>query len=261
MRKNIRIILSGFLFIIFFHTTFAAEPLPAAQAFQLQTNVIDPNTLQVHWTIAPGYFLYRDRLHFKLDDEKQASVGTIILPIGQNKTDLEIGTFQVFHHKVAIPVPILGIAAGTTKLNVAYQGCSDAGFCYPPNSATLILHINNNLELDGVAIEKTVVASTSDNAPTHSINTIFATKSVWLILLSFFGFGLLLSFTPCVLPMIPVLSGIIVGHGKNITTRKAFTLSLVYVLSMSFTYAIAGVIVALLGANLQTALQNPWVIV
>lgn len=236
---------------------FAAEPLPQAQAFQLETKVIDPNTLLVHWSIAPGYFLYHERVRFKLMNDKHASLGKIILPIGTNKIDKTVGTFKVFRGDLNIPVPILGNKAGQTKLIAYYQGCADSGFCYPPSHKSLTVTIDNTLALTAVSIDK----ETDGASPiTNDANHILATKSLWLILLSFFGFGLLLSFTPCVLPMIPVLSGIIVGHGKNITTKKAFALSLVYVLSMSLTYAAAGVLVALLGSNLQAALQNPWVI-
>lgn len=148
-------------------------------------------------------------------------------------------------------------------MSLHYQGCSDDGFCYPPETKQVKLAINEQLALvsasTGTAINAPPVQKASAQEST-AIADIYENSHWFMVILSFFGFGLLLAFTPCVLPMVPVLSGIIVGHGHDITTRKAFLLSFSYVLSMSLTYAIAGAIVATLGSNLQIIMQAPWAI-
>lgn len=121
---------------------------------------------------------------------------------------------------------ILGNKAGKALVDLTYQGCSDDGFCYAPETKTIQLTIDNNLALTQASFQQTpkeeaVAAEESQN---DGISHVFSSNNWFLILITFYGFGLLLSFTPCILPMVPVLSGIIVGHGKEITTRKAFSL-------------------------------------
>lgn len=168
--------------------------------------------------------------------------------------------YPVYRNHVTIPVGILGNKPGKALVNLHYQGCSDDGFCYAPETQAIQLTIDENLALTGASLDQghNTQPAVAEETQSEGITKVFSSHNWLLILITFYGFGLLLSFTPCILPMVPVLSGIIVGHGKEITTRKAFFLSLSYVLSMSITYSIIGAVVALLGSNLQVSMQSPW---
>jgi len=187
------------------------------------------------------------------------------IPDGEHKTDEFFGKIQVYHQQAqaTIPVQRSGSEATPIVLTVKYQGCAERGVCYPPISKVL------NLLLP--AASAATLAGPPDSAPppppTHGLlseqDTIAKNLSegnLLATLLGFFGFGLLLAFTPCVFPMIPILSSIIVGQGENITVRKGFVLSSVYVLAMALTYTVAGVFAGLFGENLQAAFQNPWIL-
>lgn len=239
-----------------------ADPLPAAEVFQVRVNKIDPNTFAITWQIKEGYFLYSDRIKLKAPTDSNLHLGTIRFPQALTKTDKQGRTYTVYRNNLSIPVAILGETPGETLLSLHYQGCSDDGFCYPPEVKQIKVAINDTLELSMVDFEQdnTAAAPQKELKPQSQMSQVFETHGWITVLFIFFGFGLLLSFTPCILPMVPVLSGIIIGHGKEITTRKAFFLSLSYVLSMSITYAIVGALVALLGANLQISMQSPWAI-
>ncbi|CAM2942762.1 protein-disulfide reductase DsbD [Legionella worsleiensis] len=239
-----------------------AEPLPASEVFQVQVNVIDPNTFVINWTIKPDYFLYGDRIKITEQADSNIHLGSLRFPPTLKKTDKQGHTFDVYRKQLSLPVAILGEQPGETILDLHYQGCSDDGFCYPPEVKKIKVAIDDALALSQVTLEQSTnkVSVTQTQAPQNEIAQVFETNGWISILFIFFGFGLLLSFTPCILPMVPVLSGIIVGHGKDVTTRKAFFLSLSYVLSMSLTYAVIGGVVATLGANLQIAMQSPWAI-
>lgn len=238
-----------------------AQPLPAKEVFQIHVKKIDPNTFTINWDIKPGYFLYSDRIKVSEAQDSNVRLGPLRMPPTHTKTDKQGHVFTVYREQLSLPVGILGETPGESLLTVNYQGCSDDGFCYPPEKRQIKLAIDDNLALSEVSLESTTIpqASTQTNAD-NKIAKIFTTHNWSMILLIFYGFGLLLAFTPCILPMVPVLSGIIVGHGKEVTTRKAFGLSLSYVLSMSLTYAVVGAVVALLGANLQISMQSPWAI-
>ncbi len=239
-----------------------AIPAPASEVFQVTVKAVDPNTLNVNWQIKPGYFLYKDRIHITEAADSNARLSIIRFPEAEKKTDRQGKTFSIYREKLSLPVAVLGTQPGETLAKLSYQGCSDEGFCYPPEKRQIKLSINENNELSSATLE-------SIEEPAHKAieqplektreEAVFEGHLI-MIILSFFGFGLLLAFTPCVLPMVPVLSGIIVGHGKDITTRKAFFLSLSYVLSMALTYALVGAMVAMLGSNLQIIMQSPWAI-
>jgi thiol:disulfide interchange protein DsbD len=237
-----------------------ADPLPAAEVFHVEVQSIDPNTFAVTWDIKPNYFLYRDRLQLIPQTDSNIHLGALRLPPAQIKTDKQGHQYSIYRNQVTIPISVLGDKPGETVLDLHYQGCADDGFCYPPEIKHIKLGINDNLALSAVNIEETNNETAEPAVPQNEISQIFTDHNWAMILFIFFGFGLLLSFTPCILPMVPVLSGIIVGHGKSVTTRKAFFLSLSYVLSMSLTYAVVGAVVALLGANLQISMQSPWAI-
>jgi thioredoxin:protein disulfide reductase len=258
--QSILVILIGFMA----QAALAITPLPAEQVFKPSVTVYDPNTLLIQWQIKPGYYLYQDKFDFHLSETPVAKLGKPRIPTGEQRFDEVLGDYQVLARQVQIPMPILGLQPGDSELTVDYLGCSASGFCYPPQQFTARLVFNAQAELVDAQLIPKVTSSTAavpsaTEVKTTATDHLSEHKLPW-IMLTFVGLGLLLSFTPCVLPMVPILSGIIVGHGDSITMGKAFRLSLVYVLSMSVTYALIGVLFALIGHNLQVMLQIPWVI-
>lgn len=262
LRSHMKHLIYLTLFYVFSGISHSAPP-PASEVFKFSAHQIDPNALVLNWDIKPGFFLYKDRFHIPEKSETGFQLGEILYPKTTQKIDHQGKIIPIYRHQVTLPLSILGNQAGETPLTVGFQGCSDDGFCYPPNIKTLTLSFNDKRELINVLVEH-------NNAPlieSHSIpdehetmQNLFYHHNWVLIFLSFFGFGLLLSFTPCVLPMIPVLSGIILGQGKKLSTHKSFLLSLSYILSMATTYAMVGAVVALMGSNLQLVMQSPWAI-
>lgn len=257
-----------FLFILFWIASIVsyATPLPASEVFQVETKRVDPNTFVINWQVKPGYFLYRDRIKLTEESNSNTHLGTIRFPAATQKTDQQGRVYTVYRNQLSLPVAILGEQPGESLINVQFQGCADDGFCYPPETKQIKLTIDKNLALSDVRMETNALEAQQATVPEQPndkndpIETVFLDHHWAIVILSFFGFGLLLSFTPCVLPMVPVLSGIIVGHGHDLSLRKAFLLSLSYVLSMSLTYAIAGALVAKIGSNLQVVMQTSWVI-
>ncbi len=251
------------LSIVYFISSLVyADPLPASEVFQVAVKKIDLNTFTINWQIRSGYFLYSDRIRLIEQNDSNIHLGTLRYPPTLKKTDKQGRVYTVYRDNLSIPVAILGETPGESLLTLHYQGCADDGFCYPPETKQIKIAINDKLELSMVDLEQVTTTTVQPEETTQQdqISHVFQSHGWVTILCIFFGFGLLLSFTPCILPMVPVLSGIIIGHGKNITTRKAFFLSLSYVLSMSVTYAIVGALVAVLGANLQISMQSPWTI-
>jgi thiol:disulfide interchange protein DsbD len=249
------------LFFICCFTTIIGytAPLPPAQIFQVKVKLVDLNTFTVDFQIKAQHFLYSNSIKLEPEQNNIMQLGPLRLPPTQEKTDKHGQKYTIYRDKVSIPIAILGNKPGKTSLQLSYQGCSDDGFCYPPEEQKIQLVINDKLELSQVSLpEAENKPATAPVQPKGELSKIFENNNWAMILITFYGLGLLLSFTPCILPMVPVLSGIIIGHGKEITTRKAFFLSLSYVLSMSITYAIVGAIVALLGSNLQISMQSPW---
>lgn len=260
MRTLLVILLS--LFIPFSYAENSLQPLPPEQAFIFTTHLTKNNQLTLQWNIAPGYYLYRDQLRVKLAPASQVQLGEVNLPEGVQKTDSIRGSYQIYSGTLTLDVPLASIDKGMLDLIIGYQGCSTKGFCYTPINKSLQVDLANltapqDLTKD-IAIAKP--AETHFLSEQEYAKQIFVEGSFIMMILSFLGLGLLLAFTPCVLPMIPILSGIIMGHRKKLTTLKTFSLSLSYVLGMAVTYAIAGVIVALIGSHIQTSLQQPWVI-
>jgi thiol:disulfide interchange protein DsbD len=235
--------------------------LPPDKAFVFSAEAVDGNTLRAHWDIADGIYMYRDKFHFQLQNADGISLGKPVFPAGDIKHDESFGEMVVYHHSVDIDIPLERTNLNPTEITLVakYQGCADAGFCYPPITGDTPVSLPA-----GKASPAMAAAGPTAGAPPQSeqdrIADSLAGGNTLLIVLSFFGFGLLLAFTPCVFPMIPILSSIIVGQGEQLTTRKAFTMSLVYVLAMALTYTVAGVIAGLFGENLQAAFQNPWIL-
>jgi thioredoxin:protein disulfide reductase len=238
---------------------FQAELLPPDQAFQFSATLKDPSTLHVSWLPAEGYYLYREKFKLEIIGSDKVKLGAYSLPNGTPKEDEAFGHVEIFHSEVAVDIALIrsDTAPQKIKLKAYYQGCADRGVCYPPMDKTV------ELELPQAASVSSAVNSTQQTAPLSEQDQITQSlhdDSLWGTLVSFFGFGLLLSLTPCVFPMIPILSGIIVGRGHNITTSRAFLLSLSYVVASAFTYTVFGVLAALFGSNLQAAFQEPWII-
>lgn len=267
MKHEVLIGFNGFIMkrwsilLTLFLTTLSAfgSPPAAESVFRLSARPLDPNTLRLSWQIKPGFFLYQDRIQLSTPEENHFKLGTFHLPDPTHQTDRHGRTYLVYRNQLDLTVSVLGENPGEALLNVDFQGCSDDGFCYPPEMKSVKLTFNAQKALTAASMETTPPEFSYD-ASTNDIEALFTTHNLIFIVLSFFGFGLLLSLTPCVLPMLPVLSSLIIGHGASLTTRKAFFLSLSYVLSMSVTYAFIGAIVALLGENLQIIMQSPWVI-
>jgi thiol:disulfide interchange protein DsbD len=234
------------------------------QAFQPAFEVSPDGTLVARWDIAEGYYLYRDKFRFRALEGAGVSLGAPAFPTGKTKEDPSFGRVEVYYQTVEIRVPVR--SAGTAsrfELEVGYQGCAEAGICYPPIKKAVTLTVPAGTAAAPQGGESGAPAPVTAEEPVSEQDRLaarLASESALATSLWFFGFGLLLAFTPCVFPMIPILSGIIVGQGSGITTRRAFLLSVTYVLAMSVAYTGAGVIAGLFGANLQAALQNPWVL-
>ncbi|RMH15801.1 MAG: protein-disulfide reductase DsbD [Gammaproteobacteria bacterium] len=244
-----------------------AKFLKPDEAFRVLVDSPDGQAIGAHWQIAEGYYLYKDKISVSLPEGADIQLGTPRFPKGQIKVDETFGKMEVFHDQLDVRVPLLGVVPSssdkTLTLKVKYQGCAEKGFCYPPITKVVNVTIppsgTGNAGQPGVTDSAEGVAS-SLSEQSQLARTI-AKGNLWLIVPTFFGLGLLLSLTPCVFPMIPILSGIIVGQDeKNHHAKHTFLLSLVFVLAMSITYTAAGVVAGLSGANLQAAFQNPWVI-
>ncbi|MBE0434373.1 MAG: protein-disulfide reductase DsbD [Methylomicrobium sp.] len=241
---------------------FQDDLLPAEQAFRFFASVKNPNTLTVNWQIAEGYYLYRDKFQFDILDSEKVKIGNFTLPRGTPYHDEEFGDVEIFRNDLSFDLPINRYQADQQNiiLQARFQGCADRGVCYPPmsQSAPLVLPTTAS-----VSTPINSFTSTRIDEPQSEQDRIVQSlhqNTLWLTLLSFFGFGLLLSFTPCIFPMIPILSGIIVGQRNRVTTGRAFLLSLSYVTASALTYTVFGVLAALFGSNLQTTFQQPWII-
>jgi thiol:disulfide interchange protein DsbD len=230
---------------------FEDELLQPDQAFEFFASIKDDHTLNVNWHIAEGYYLYREKVQLELINAEGVTLGSYDIPRGEPKQDEAFGQVEIFHDKLDFDLPLIrsGQAAQTITLQAKYQGCADRGVCYPP----MVKKIDLSLPIAQQA------AATELSEQDQIVQSLHK-DSLAITLLSFFGFGLLLSLTPCIFPMIPILSGIIVGHGNRITTGRAFLLSLSYVLASALTYTVFGILAALFGSNLQTAFQQPWII-
>ncbi len=235
---------------------FNKELLPPEQAFQFFATVKDAHTLNVSWLPADGYYLYKNKMALSLEPTSQTALGSYALPAGEAHSDPEFGEVEVYRQEVSADIPLLrsSLIAETITLVAKYQGCADRGVCYPPMHTKVTLALPEGPSLS--AIEPPPAAVSEQDRIADSLMQ----DSLPVTLLTFFGFGLLLAFTPCIFPMIPILSGIIVGQGDGITTRKAFLLSLCYVLASAAMYTLFGMLAALFGSNLQAAFQEPWVI-
>ncbi|VAW89658.1 Cytochrome c-type biogenesis protein DsbD, protein-disulfide reductase [hydrothermal vent metagenome] len=238
------------------------EFLDPEDAFFYSAEIIDSHTIRANFDIVDDYYLYKDKFEFTIEDAEGITIVSAIGSKGKEKDDEFFGLMEVYYGKASFTINLQHTLQNETSITLVarYQGCADAGLCYPPVSSRIDLLLPAS---DGTTPDR-VTSPLNNSAPLLSeqdqLANDLANSSVWLTIATFFGLGLLLAFTPCVFPMIPILSSIIVGQGEQITTRRAFTLSLVYVLAMALTYTIAGVFAGMFGENLQIMLQNVWVL-
>lgn len=235
--------------------------LDPERAFIFSAVFTNPDYLTLRWQIAEGYYLYRNKLHFSLQSPGQ--LGTAQLPTGTLHQDKISGKIEVYQQPVLeIQLPIKTKGSSTVILQVEYQGCAVAGLCYAPIKKTIDLTLKNSYpQLKLAKATSYLTNSASPLAEQDRIANLLAQANKFYTIMMFFGLGLLLSFTPCVFPMIPILSSIIVGQGERVTTYKAFLMSGSYVLAMAITYATVGVLTGLLGENLQAIFQQSWVLI
>jgi thiol:disulfide interchange protein DsbD len=238
-------------------------------AFQVDVIESAPNQLRVHWVIADEYYLYRDKLSIALEDAPGASISNIEIPPGETKHDEYFGDVQVFHHEITALVTLQrsDTDPADITLKVGYQGCAEAGICYPPIKKVLPVSLAGG---DPAAPAANTGPATTPSASNTAVSMasqsqddivkVLSESSLAWVILFFFGAGILLAFTACMYPMIPIISSIIVGHGKQITPGKAFLLTLIYVEGVAVTYAVIGIISAELGAGVQAFFQNPWIL-
>ena len=256
-------------------TRAAEEFLDPEVAFKLTARAADARTIEVSYAVAPGYYLYREQFEFVADG---ATLGSPVLPAGKTKFD---ETFQksveVYRDVVRIAIPVAQ-ASGVFRLQATNQGCADKGLCYPPQQRTIQVNLaafggdgTVRVMAAGEAAGRpsggasastatTPTASASYAADAPGIDAALRSGRLWTIIGVFFVAGLLLSLTPCVLPMLPILSSIIVGQGATASRGRGLALAVCYSLGMALVYAAFGVAAGLAGEGLAAALQQPWVL-
>lgn len=239
-------------FLTFFLATsssaiFHKKVLTPKEAFNLNVKK-SGDVISVNLKLGKDIYVYDDKLKLSIIFPKVVSLDKEI----KRPKAFKHEDYLVYEDKINLLIPLHVVKkyvdSGVFKLKISYQGCAKSGICYQPMSKIFNFDLGKNLAKKENLSEQDIIANSLKN------------DSIWLVLISFFGFGLLLSLTPCIFPMIPILSSIIVAQSDKITTKRAFFLSLVYVLAMALAYTVAGVLAGLFGANIQTALQDPWVI-
>lgn len=255
--------------------------LPPDEAFKMSIEVRDAKTLIANFEPAKDYYMYRDKIAFEPKDS-DTFIEKISLPPGKIKDDQTFGETEVYYKPFQVVISLKRATPENEEplsLAATYQGCNEPiGVCYAPINEdvdVILPAIKAAVDMVAGAISGKATAATPDAAEelfqirpsvpaieteSYKIDQMFETGNFWLILTGFFGIGLLLAFTPCVFPMLPILSGIIATRGKHLTRGRGFILALAYVLGMAITYAIAGVAAGLSGAMLSAALQNAWVL-
>ncbi len=255
-----------------------ANPIEPEKAFALRAQALDAQTVEVVFQVAKDYYLYGDKFRFE-SEPAGVEFGPPVKPTGKWHKDDFFGNVETHRGELRILLPVAAVPEGMTRFELVAtsQGCWDGGICYPPTTQLAAIDLDAPPQKSGSGFlgnvlnggfGSTAASAASEPATgaavsgdeTGDIARLLSGASVPLVLLSFFGFGLLLAFTPCTFPMIPILSGIIVGQGHKVSHARAFVLSLAYVLGMAVTYALAGVAAGLSGTMLTAALQNVWVL-
>lgn len=264
------------LFLLISVQMWALGFLQPDEAFKPSAKMVDGKTIGVEIIMGDQIHIYADKLKVEDADKKDGIDFKSVTMVEPIVLDGE----KVYESSPAIRIALLRTKELTgekkVKIKLSYQGCSSAGLCYEPMEKTLEVSLDaskvpmsessvlkapavepKSIDIAPPPVAKPVVAEKSE---TDQIAGVIKGGSLWVIVVSFFGFGILLSLTPCVFPMIPIISSVILAQGKGMGAKKAFFLSLVYVLSMAVAYTIAGILAGLFGANLQAAFQTPWVI-
>ncbi|MFM1887205.1 MAG: hypothetical protein RL026_2362 [Pseudomonadota bacterium] len=238
--------------------------LPPEQAFRADVRAVAADRIEIHYRVTPGYYLYRDKLKFQTPATDRATLGKAGLPAGETKTDDYFGTQVVYHEDflVSLPVSRSGTAAMTLPLRLGWQGCADAGLCYPPSWSNFTVELPAGAGTAAVASPGGPPGSDGGGyvAEQDRLAGLIRDGNLALMIGAFFLAGLVLAFTPCVLPMVPIISGIIAGEGAGLSRQRGFLLSLAYVLGMAVTYTAAGMAFAAAGQQAQTVFQQPWII-
>jgi thiol:disulfide interchange protein DsbD len=252
-----------FLFTMAPTLTKAELPLPADQAFVLSASVPKANEIELIWRIAANYYLYVKQIQISFDSQVKSVIN---LPQGELRYDTIRGRFEAYAGDVRVPIQLQVLqekkspSIKSINMQVNYQGCSAEGFCYPPIQRNMIINLNNLTIAEAVSKPIHLSGLLTDQ---NMVKQALSTGHLGFLLLIFTTLGLFLAFTPCVLPMIPILVTLIVGQKKSINSFNSlrnFLLSLTYVLGTAVTYAFAGLLAASLGATLQLWLQQPWII-
>lgn len=225
----------------------AAQFVPVDQAFSFDFQQ-QGHDLKLNWQIRDGYYLYRSKIEL---EPKNARLAAFLMPKGRDHHDEFFGDSEVYENALNLTVPLRQASADAT-VRVTYQGCAAAGFCYPPET--------REVPLNAVAEPTRVIMPAPDIAPViatpEKLSTPLPFSPLWALLI-----GIGIAFTPCVLPMYPLISGIILGRKRPHSMKRIFLLSLVYVQGMALTYTLLGMVVAAAGLQFQAALQSPWVLI
>lgn len=223
--------------------------LPPEKAFIFSAEAVDGNTIRAHWDIVDKVYLYRDKFKFELKDANGITLGKPTMPPGKKKVDETFGEMIVYYNEVTLDIPLTrtNLDPADVVLVAGFQGCADAGFCYPPITNEMPVSLPTG-SATGSASSGDIAADADEEKRSFMGNLLFA-----------FGVGLLLTFTPCVLPMIPILVGVIVGQsGEQPTKMRSGMLSVSYVMGTAVTYSAAGWLAGASGTQLQAYMQNPW---
>lgn len=228
--------------------------LDPEDAFNVSIKQYADRQIILNWDIETGYYLYKDKFKIHTDDPGIKLIDTVF-PAGELKADPVFGTVEVYYgqNNIIVPFNAGSVIDREAIINLAYQGCKEGAVCYPP----ITKQIPVSLKTAAVRGRRDVTEHRSEQ---DAITRKLKHENLLINIIAFFGFGFLLALTPCVFPMIPVLSGIIVGDGERITRTRAISLSISYVMAMALTYALLGVIAGLFHLNLQAAAQNVWVL-
>jgi len=244
--------------------------LPVEQAFRPviveQPTDQQPNKIVIQWQITDGYYLYRDRFKFSIEPATAASISKIELPTGELKNDEYFGETEVYHHTIESTLFINATLGQSYTIKAQFQGCADAGLCYPPTTNRFEVTPSGAVSQALVENESTNSANTSSKTEAadsaNPLLTLLNQASFIKVVVLFFIAGIGLTFTPCVLPMIPILSSVVIGQNQTPSRSRAFLLSGSYVLGMALAFTLAGALMGYFGAqlNLQARLQSPWLL-
>lgn len=233
-----------------------SEFVPVDEAFKPVLIPVDGNTVELSFRITDGYYLYKDKISVNaLSDNVQ--LGRLDLPEGKSKWDEFFGESEVYYEDVFAKLPLARATRESMELEleVNFQGCAEGGLCYPPTTRVVSTTLPEATSITDLA------SLPSRNEPVTEqgkLVEIIKNSSIWVTVGVFFGFGLLLAFTPCVLPMVPILSGIIAGQGDNVSAMRGFALAFTYVMGMALVYTAAGIAAVAAGAQVQAVFNQPW---